>query len=288
MGGLRQHLPRTYWTFFIACLAIAALPPFSGFFSKDQILWEAYASPSGGLFFWLLGVLTAGITSFYIFRLFFLTFHGQPKTEPATSSLAPAAEPAHHGVPHESPPIMTWPLMILAGLSLAGGWIGIPALWGGGDHWNRFLDPAFRWVALPSEHIIPHEATTEMIFTLVSVLVSVAGIALAYLLYCRRPELTTAATARLRGLHTLVLNKYYVDEIYRFLFVRPLVVVSRELLWTGMDRVAVDGSFQGLANRTRRLGDRLRRMQSGNIRSYAGWVVFGAILLIGLLVGMVT
>ncbi|MBI3895133.1 MAG: NADH-quinone oxidoreductase subunit L [Acidobacteria bacterium] len=286
MGGLRHYLPRTYWSFLIACLAIAALPPFSGFFSKDPILWEAYVSPYGGILFWLLGILTAGITSFYIFRLFFLTFHGHSKTAVATSSGIHVAEPAHHGVPHESPPIMTWPLMILAALSLAGGWVGIPALWRGGDHWNLFLAPAFRLAALPTEHAVSHDAATEIIFTLASILVSVAGIALAYLLYCRRPELAAAAAARLRGLHTLVLNKYYVDEIYRSLFVQPLVVVSRELLWKGMDAAAIDGSFQGLANRTRRLGDRVRRMQSGNIRSYAGWVVLGAILLISFMVGL--
>ncbi|MBI4460748.1 MAG: NADH-quinone oxidoreductase subunit L [Acidobacteria bacterium] len=284
MGGLKRDLPKTYWTFLVACLAIAALPPFSGFFSKDQILWEAYVGPYGGGLFWVLGVLTAGITSFYIFRLFFLTFHGERRTEQMPSAMA--EEQSLHRSPHESPPIMTWPLILLAALSLVGGWVGIPALWGGGDHWNRFLAPAFQWAAIPGEHAASHEATIEIIFTLLSVIVSLAGIALAYLLYVRRPEIATAAAARLRGLHSLVLNKYYMDEIYQFLFVRPLVAGSRELLWRGFDMVAIDGSFQGLANRTRRLGNRLRRMQSGNVRSYAGWVVLGAIVLIALMVGM--
>lgn len=284
MGGLRQHLPRTYWTFLAACLAIAALPPFAGFFSKDQILWEAFTSPYGGIGFWLLGLVTAGITSFYMFRLLLLAFHGEPRWQP-TSPHAARGEHSHEsGAIHESPPIMTWPLMILAVLSFVGGWVGIPALWGGGDHWNRFMAPAFRLAELPGEAAVHHAATTEILFTVVSVLVSLVGIGLAYAFYLWRPGLADQAVSRFRPLHTLVLNRYFVDEVYRFLFVRPLVASSTELLWKGVDAWVIDGTIHGAAQLTRRLGNLFRKMQSGNIRSYASWVVIGALLLIAFLV----
>ena len=283
MGNLRRRLPRTYWTFLAACLALAALWPFAGFFSKDEILWEAYASPYGGIGFWLLGVITAGITSFYIFRLFLLTFHGIPKTEPAAAPVDAGVdpEPHPHSV-HESPPIMTWPLIVLALLSLAGGWVGSSTLFG--DPWTRFLAPAFQWAAIPGEHAVSYPETTEILCTALSVLVSLTGIFLALLFYRWRPDLPKAAALRFHILYQVVLNKYFVDEIYRFLFVRPIVAGSREVLWKGMDMAAIDGTIQRAANRTRGMGDTLRRIQSGNIRSYAGWVVIGALLLIGMMV----
>ncbi|MGH9786423.1 MAG: NADH-quinone oxidoreductase subunit L, partial [Terriglobia bacterium] len=154
MGGLRRSLPRTYWTFLAACLALAALWPFAGFFSKDEILWEAYASPYGGTGFWLLGLVTAGISSFYIFRLFFLTFHGNPQAEGSIAAEARAAEPAHTARhPHESPPVMTWPLIALAALSFGGGWMGSRFLFGGSDPWSRFIAPAFQLAAIPGEQV---------------------------------------------------------------------------------------------------------------------------------------
>jgi len=280
MGGLRRDLPRTYASFLVASLAIAALPPFSGFFSKDQILWASYASPYGGLLFWLLGVFTAAITSFYVFRLFFLTFHGERRAETFSTDPARSGSQAHSdGRIHESPGIMTWPLLLLAILSLAGGWVGIPTFLGGGDHWNRFLAPAFQWAELPAE-IVHHEKSTEVFSTIVSLLASLLGIGLAYLFYLRQPDLAEKATVRLRPLHRWVLNKYYVDELYRSLFIRPLVAGSSELLWKGVDTGTIDGAVNGAARRTRRLGEIVRRMQSGNIRSYAGWVVLGTTALI--------
>ena len=284
MGGLRRHLPKTYWTFLIACLAIAALPPFSGFFSKDQILWEAYASPYGGVFFWAAGVATAGITSFYMFRLFFITFHGERRVAKEPAALEhPAAHGHAAGGVHESPPVMTWPLILLAVLSLAGGWIGIPALFGGGDHWNHFLAPVLG-SPLAAEHGAPHEAATELLFTGISLLVSLGGIALAYQFYVRRPSVPAALAERWRGLHQVVLNKYYVDEMYGLVFVRPLVAASTEFLWKVVDVMAIDGIVNGVAERTRGMGDTLRRMQSGHIRSYAGWLLLGAVFLIGYMI----
>ena len=255
MGGLRRHLPRTYWTFLAASLAIAAIPPFSGFFSKDQILWEVYASPYGGVVFWGVGIVTAGITSFYIFRLFFLTFHGESRREASSAYPESSANHGRQGAPvHESPPVMTWPLILLGVLSLAGGWIGIPALFGGGDHWNRFLAPVFQRAApLLEEHTVPHGATTELLFTSIPLVVSLSGILLAYLLYVRRPDLAESLAMRLRGFHTLVWNKYYVDEIYRFLLVRPLLVGSSEVLWKAVDVWVIDGTVNRAARWTRRM-----------------------------------
>ena len=269
-GGLRKHMPRTYLTMLAACLAIAAIPPFAGFWSKDQILWEAFSSPYGGWFFWVMGVLTAGFTSFYMFRLFFLTFHG--------NSRSGAPVNADYHPPHESPAIMTWPLMILALLSLAGGWIGIPALWNGADHIGRFLAPVFALALPEAAHAAEHAVYTEMLFTGLSVGVSLAGIGLAYLFYVSRPELPSQVAQQLGGLYRLVANKYYVDEFYRFLFVRPLVIGSNEVLWKGVDQTAIDGSVNMAASRTRSLGQMARKIQSGNIRSYAGWVALGALL----------
>ena len=282
MGGLRKHLPRTYWSMLAACLAIAAIPPFSGFFSKEEILSGAYANPNGGVFFFLVALVTAGITSFYIFRLFFLVFHGENRSAAAHQEAAETAVPtddaghdsSSHGTHfHESPALMTWPLMILAVLSLCGGWVG--------SHWKSFLGPVFERAALSTaEPVIPGGQSTELMLTVVSVAVSLCGIGLAYLFYVRKPGLADAFAERLRWVYSLVEHKYYVDEIYRFLIVKPVVVGSTYVLWKAVDVATVDGIVNGAALRARRMGDRLRRMQSGNIRSYAGWVLAGAVLVI--------
>jgi NADH-quinone oxidoreductase subunit L len=186
--------------------------------------------------------------------------------------------------PQESPPIMTWPLLALAVLSLGGGWMGGQFPFGASDPWSRFLAPAFQLAAIPGEQAAEHSAETEQLFTALSLLVSLAGIGLAFLLYQLRPALADVLQARFRVLHRVVLNKYFVDEFYRFVFVRPLVAGSSELLWKRMDLWAIDGTVRFVARRTSRAGDALRRMQSGNIRSYAAWVVLGAILLTSFLV----
>ncbi len=280
MGGLKKHLPRTYWTFLAGCLAIAALPPFSGFFSKEEILLGAYNTPNGGLIFFLIALVTAGITSFYIFRLFFLVFHGENR------SSAPSHDDAHghaagdvHGSGfHESPPIMTWPLIVLALLSVGGGWVGA--------HWERFLGPVFQQASLSAERTTPGGESTELMLTVASIGISLLGIGLAYLLYVHKPELPEAIAGHFRALHTLVSQKYYVDEIYRTLIVRPLVACSTFFLWKAIDAGTIDGIVNGAANRTRRFGGRLRKMQSGNIRSYAGWVLAGAIFLIAFMISV--
>ena len=286
MGGLRREMPWTFRTFFVGTLAIAGIPGMAGFFSKDMILWEAYASPYGGTWLWLLGLVTAGISSFYIFRLFFLTFHGVPKES--------AAESEHGGQhhPHESPPIMTWPLIALALLSVGGGWMGsavlFDGLFGESDAWSRFIAPAFELAAIPGVEEAAHSAATEHLLMGLSLIVSLAGIGFAYVLYQLKPGVAEELQSRFRGVYQLVLNKYYVDEIYKKLFVNSIVYTSREVLWKAMDVTAIDGSILRAARGTGRFGDALRRVQSGNVRSYAGWVMLGAMLLIGFLVGWVS
>jgi NADH-quinone oxidoreductase subunit L len=267
MGGLKRLAPYTYWTFLFGSLAISGIFPFAGFFSKDEILWRttAYAGPAGNWFLWLIGTVTAGLTAFYVFRAFFLTFHGEPRSH--------AAEHAH-----ESPAVMTVPLMILAGLSLVGGWIGWPRALGGANRFETFLAPVFQ--AGTAEAAVPAHAAadpTELLFSVLAVGIGLAGIGLAYLLYVRRPQLSARLAESAAALHRLVYNKYYVDEAYNATIVRPIVAGSTELLWKAVDVGVIDGAVNGLADTAQGLGGSLRRLQSGNIRSYAGWVLIGAV-----------
>ena len=270
MGGLKRFVPYTYWSFLAASLAISGFPLTPGFFSKDEILWKTTpaASVYGHWALWLLGTVTAGMTAFYVFRLFFLTFHGEPRSEAA-----------HH--PHESPPAMTVPLMILGVLSVIGGWIGWPHILGGANHFKKFLNPVFT----TSPNVITASPSgehhgLELTLMAVSVAVALAGIFLAYWLYVRRPALAQRAADAAGRLYSLVLNKYYVDEAYQAAIVRPVVVGSTRFLWRVMDVAMIDGAVNGLASSTRGLGASVRRVQSGNIRSYAGWVVIGVLAVI--------
>ena len=270
MGGLKRFVPYTYWSFLAASLAISGFPLTAGFFSKDEILWKTTpaASAYGHWAVWLLGTVTAGMTAFYVFRLFFLTFHGEARSEAA-----------HH--PHESPPAMTVPLMILGVLSVIGGWIGWPHALGGHNRFEAFLEPVFRTSAgaIPAAAAGEHLGLERML-TVVAILVGLSGIGLAYLLYVRRPALAQRAADAAGRLYSLVLNKYYVDEAYQAAIVRPVVVGSTRFLWRVMDVAMIDGAVNGLASSTRGLGASVRRVQSGNIRSYAGWVVIGVLAVI--------
>ena len=243
MGGLRRKIPWTFWTMISAALAIAGVPPFAGFFSKDAILLAAYHhSP---WMYWL-GTLTAGITAFYVFRAIFLAFFGTYRGD---------------GHPHESPPVMTVPLAILALLSVAGGFV--------------FPVPQFLSAVFPP--IKEAEDITLMGF---SVAAGVVGILVAYVMYVAKPALADSVAANMKGLYTLVYNKYFVDEVYDRMLVKPVVGGSRMLLWRGADVGLIDGIANGIGSRARDIGGILRLLQSGNIRSYATWVVFGSVLLI--------
>src|SRR3989339_404913 len=286
MGGLRKKTPITYWTFFIACLAIAGIPGFSGFFSKDEILWKAFSSSHGDLWIWLLGAVTAGMTAFYMFRLFFSTFHGECR----------ASEEVKHHI-HESPRVMTIPLMILAVLSLVGGYVGVPHLLGGSNAIERFLAPVFGHAtqaktavhfdivasAWASSGAGGHEASLELALMVTSVLIALIGIALAYLYYVKNPSLPERFTARFAGLFRWVHNKYFVDELYDFVFVRGTLKAGAFLLKVA-DGWIIERLVNGTATVVKRTGDRLRKAETGYVQEYAFAIILGAIIVVGYLI----
>ena len=292
MGGLRKYLPYTFWCMTIATFAISGIPPFAGFFSKDRILWSTWSS--GNHVLWLIGVVTAGMTSFYMFRLWFLTFFGKYRG-PAPSSEAHGHD-AHgsegHGSPHESPMVMVVPLMILAVLSFVGGWAGVPQSLGGKDHIVNFLMPVFHNQTSPAgEQVVPsaegpaeHSDATELAFSGISVGVGVFGFLCAWWLYYKRPELPARIAKSLNGFYTLVLDKYRIDELYGAVFIHPLIALSTTVFWKGIDHGIIDRSVDSGAAGAQDVSDEMRRMQSGNIRSYAGWVAVGAAAVIAFMV----
>jgi NADH-quinone oxidoreductase subunit L len=249
-------------------LAIAGIPPFAGFFSKDEILWAALSSPAGGVATYVLALLTAFLTAFYMFRLIFLTFFGEARYD------------EHKVHVHESPKPMLVPLMILAALSIGGGWVAAPAaLWGGRDYFERFLSRVFA----AAEHM-PFEAQTveiaagmEQTLMVVAVVAAAIGIALAWLFYIRKPQTPEKLAESFHAPYELLLHKYYVDEIYDALIVRPLAWISTNVLWHGVDSAVIDGTVNGAADAAQDLGGRLRLLQSGNARTYGTWVVLGAV-----------
>jgi NADH-quinone oxidoreductase subunit L len=283
MGGLKSFIPWTFLTMGIATLAIAGVPPLAGFWSKDEILWKAYqASPV----YWGIGVVTAFITSFYMFRLLYMTFfgdyrgaqidaHGQGSHgHDAHSQDAHSHDTHGHGEPHESPMVMLVPLMILAVLSLLGGLVGI------GNRFENFLAPVFgsAEVAEAASH------TTELLLMGVSVAVAFLGWWLAYLLYYKRPELPQRIADSLDGLYETVVHKYYIDELYAAVFVKPLIDGSTRILWQGVDRNIIDAAVNDAGDGARHVSDEVRHMQSGNIRSYAGWIAAGAAVVIAFMI----
>jgi NADH-quinone oxidoreductase subunit L len=259
MGGLRHKLPITYWTMMAASLAISAVPGFSGYFSKDLILEGAYES--GHLWLWLLGVITAGLTSFYIFRLMFLTFHGESRVEP---------DKEHHL--HESPPVMTIPLVVLAVAAVVGGWVGLPdgLLWG--DAFARFLSPV-----VGTYHGAIEGGMSALALSGVATLFGFGGIFLAWLLYIRMPGLPALIEYRAKALYTLLLEKYYVDELYNLIVTRPLFFVSSVILNQGVDRGVIEGTVNGAAVTVEVGGEVVRRTETGNVQHYAFVYLLGVI-----------
>ncbi len=261
MGGLRKHTPVTFLTMFIATLAISGIPPFAGFFSKDEILWSAYAN--GHPIVWIIGLLTAGLTAFYMFRLIFLTFYGKPRY---------SEEVAHHL--HESPPSMTIPLVILGILSIIGGFVGVPA-WLGENRFEHFLEPSLA-NTLHGE-TAHHSHSLEIGFAVLSVAVACIAIFVAYRIYIRRPESAETLAARFRGLHKLLFRKYYVDELYDAAIIHPTVRTSTKVLWKGCDAGLIDGAVNGSGQTIQGLASILKGIQNGLIRNYAVWILLGAV-----------
>lgn len=265
MGGLRKHLPYTYGTFLVATIAIAGIFPTSGFASKDEILARALmADPSitliPGPVLYALGFIGALITTFYMFRLVFLTFWGEFRGD----------EHTHHHL-HESPWSMTVPLLILAALSAVGGLINWPALFGGSERLHHWLGGVV--VREPHWQHLEHSLEYGLV-GLLHVLVF-GAIYFAYHLYVRRPEVPE----RLAGgvLYRLSLNKYYVDEIYQAAIIDPLHWLSRKVLWPIVDVRLIDGTVNGVARLVQLLSSSLGRLQSGQINTYAFSIVLGMV-----------
>jgi NADH-quinone oxidoreductase subunit L len=301
MGGLRKRIPVTFWTMTMGVFAIAGIYPFAGFFSKDEILFRTFTHPGGHLL-WAIGLITAGMTSFYMFRLWFKTFfgpehfdehpsleaHGAAVHSSSTSTLTQEAEhdsgqAAHaHGV-HESPWIMLLPLVILAILSVIGGWVGVPAALGGHNDFEHFLEPVFT-VASAVEATAPVSHTLELTLAAVSLATAAIGFFFAYLFYYKKPGTASALAAKAKPLYTLVVNKFYVDEIYNGIFVTFLLGFTRIVLKGGVDGLGVDGAGKFASLMAVDLGEAARRMQSGNIRSYAGWLALGAAVVMAVMI----
>jgi NADH-quinone oxidoreductase subunit L len=285
MGGLRVYMPWTFATMGIATLAIAGIPPFAGFWSKDEILWKAFGA---SWVYWLIGVITAFITSFYMFRLMYMTFGGDYRGAAVQEAHGHDAhgrdEHGHgHGEPHESPGVMLGPLVILAVLSVVGGFVGY------GNRFEHFLAPVFRVASTQVAQEASREAgdsTLEPLLMAISISVAGLGWLLAHLLYSRRPQLPARIAASLGGLYRAVANKYYIDELYAVLFVKPVVNGSTTILWHDIDQGVIDAAVNDSADAARHVSDNVRHMQSGNLRSYAGWVAAGAAVVIAYMVWM--
>jgi NADH-quinone oxidoreductase subunit L len=296
MGGLRKYVPITFLTMTSGVLAISGLPPFAGFFSKDEILAEVYRSTYLGHALWFVGLFTAFLTSFYMFRLWYMTFFGAYRGGETHAAHGSSHDAGHHAshTPHESSWVMLTPLILLAVLSLIGGWVGVPAALGGHDEIGHFLEPVVKEQALnfeqanvalmtqtispapkPASEPAPHYPTERLLSGL-SVFAGLLGLFFADLLYRRKPELPAKIAEKIRAINGLVQNKYWVDEIYGGLIVRPLLFVSKYALWIVFDRGLIDGGGAGIGSINIGLGAVVRRIQSGNIRSYAGWLAFGA------------
>ena len=295
MGGLRKKIPITFWTMTAAVFAICGFPPFAGFFSKDDILYHAFISPNGGKILWFIAWITAGLTSFYMFRLWYLTFLGESRAHEsqyaeehgaavhARSDTKLVMEAGHdsgqaahtHGI-HESPWVMLGPLVILAILSVIGGFIGIPEAMGGHYEIGRFLNPV-----LGSGLQAANESSgLELGLSAAAVAIGLFGLFVVHYMYKVKPELPGKLATQFRGLYSLVLNKYRVDEIYGAVIVTPLLLFSRYILKALFDRGVIDGAGYAAGLTAQGFGAIVQRIQSGNIRSYAGWLAVGAAVLL--------
>jgi NADH-quinone oxidoreductase subunit L len=315
MGGLKKYLPITYWTFLIGSLAIAGVPLLSGFFSKDEILFETFSE--GHEILWVIGALTSLLTATYMFRLVFLTFHGDYRGRVAGSEhpeeeeqgaqvhghAAAAAHghaPAAHGHgfhPHDAPGPMALALIVLAIGSVLAGYVGVPHALGGHNALAAWLEPSFEahapaaeGVAAPTEEpgaAVPtaegaHDETAlERTLMAVSSFIALLGIGIAWFLWVKRRDIVDGLSRRLAPVHRLLLNKYYVDEVYDATVVHPVLLVSREGLWRGFDVKVIDGAVNGTGSLVNAGAWVLRRLQTGSVRAYAGGVFVGVVVILG-------
>lgn len=263
-GGLKKYMPRTYITFLIAALAISGIPPLSGFFSKDEILWYSYAN--GGLFFWIFGAGTAMMTAFYMFRLYILTFEGKERF-------------GHDKHPHESPAVMTIPLMILATLSAIGGFIGIPEIFSGelGNKFETWLAPLFKDADRKLATFNMHSHLEEILLMILSVVFAVSAIWFARYVYLKKPQIAVKTSQRFKGLYNLLWNKYFVDEFYDKVIINPILQTSRSFLWKIADNKIIDGTVNGTAKLIDIISVNIRKLQTGVAQFYALVMMLGIV-----------
>jgi NADH-quinone oxidoreductase subunit L len=290
MGGLRPHMPLTHVTFVISTVTIAGVPPTAGFFSKDEILWQALSSPYGSPALWAVGFIAAGLTSFYMFRQVFMTFYGQCRAD-------------HHVQQHlhESPPVMSYVLAVLALLAFVGGVVGVPRALGGANRIEEWFAPVF------GEHgevaAAAYSSSTEVLFMLLSVGVAAAGFLVAYAMYYAKTLKPETFSELANGqIYRVVYNKYYVDELYNAVFVNGTLLltricagfdryvidnivdgsayVTRFVSWVNglFDNYVIDGAVNRIADGTIGLGNRFRRLQTGSINGYLYVIVVGVVV----------
>jgi NADH-quinone oxidoreductase subunit L len=280
MGGLRKELPVTYWTFLIGAIAIAGIPPLAGFFSKDEILLETWMA--GHWILWTMGAITALLTAIYMFRLVFLTFWGDRHAHDHAHSHG-------HAHLHDAPPAMAVALIVLAIGSVAAGWIGVPHALGGHNELHAWLQPAFAAPAragaeaaeAAGEGAEAAAASTELTLIGVSTAIAVLGIFIAWRIWVKRRAIADRFADTYAGLYRLLLNKYYVDELYDAAVVEPIKVASTEGLWRGFDVKLVDGAVNGVAAIVTASASTLRRLQTGSVRTYAGSLFVGVVVILG-------
>jgi NADH-quinone oxidoreductase subunit L len=270
----------TFWTFLFATIAIAGIPPLAGFFSKDEILWQAFANPLHGnlnYLLWGFGAVAAGLTAFYMFRLVCMTFFGECRITPKAKDHI-----------HESPMVIVFPLIVLAFLSTVGGWIGIPKVIGdllGGvnNKFEHFLAPVFEfseeYVTAHAHVAAHHSVALEWGLMGLSVLIAVVGISIALVMYVKDNTLPARFTATFPALHRAVYNKWYIDELYDFLFVNPCKAFGN-FLWKGFDVLVIDGIVDGTAKVVMATSGVLKNLQSGYVHNYALSMALGVVVII--------
>jgi len=267
MGGLKKYMPYTYWTFLIASLSIAGIPGLAGFFSKDEILWLAFASGGLGKFVWFLGAVTALLTAFYSFRIVYVAFHGKFRG---------THEQEHHL--HESPATMTVPLVILCVGAVAAGWVGLPALLFG-EHANFFAE--FTAPVLGHPHVEGTHAE-EAIIMVLSVAIAVGGLLIARYFYVKRKDIPVSLGQRFSLPYQVLWNKYYIDEIYDFIIVRPTFWLARNVIEGFTDRRIIEGVVNGVPRNIGRASQLLRRAQTGIVHHYAAIMGLGILAVVAI------
>jgi NADH-quinone oxidoreductase subunit L len=265
MGGLKKYMPVTYWVFIIATLSITGIPGFAGFFSKDEILWRAYLGGDMGRFLWFLGTAAALMTAFYSWRLIFLTFHGKFRG---------TAEQEHHL--HESPKVITVPLMILAVGAVAAGWVGIPPLFlEHGDRIGEFLAPVLG-------HSKGHGTHAQEAFVMsASIAVAIGGLLVAFIMYIKKTELPAKIAAAFQPVHKLLFNKYWIDELYSRTLVQPVLRASEKIILGIIDARIIEGVVNGVPGLIGAFSRKFRQVQTGMLSSYALVMALGALAIVG-------